>query len=133
VSCQGSNAASLLIRSHGGPAADRQALSSQPADDLFIQLVKYLDENPEAENAEILGRWAGTPEHDTLLGLLRTPLGLSATEIQAELAAGVENYLALQRRAQRRQTLAEVRQEPSRENFQRYWSALKQGVIEGDA
>ena len=116
------------------PAADRAALSSWPNEDLFIQVVKYLDDNPEADTAEILGRWAGTEAHRVLVELLRQPSALAdAAAIQGEFTDGVTRFLALGRRAERRRALAEVRQAPSRENFERYWSALKHGGGDGES
>jgi hypothetical protein len=99
--------------------------------DLFLQVVKYIDEKPEVEVSELLGRWAGTPEHGVLLGLLQRPVTLPDAGLQAELTDGVARLLASWRRADRHQVLAEVRQEPSREKFAEYW-ALKRGLAEGE-
>ncbi len=113
------------------PVADRSRLSDQDGTDLFLQVVKYVDENPEADTAELLGRWAGTPEHAVLLGLLKRPVALPEGAVQAELSEGVARYLSLTERADRRRRLAEVRQEPSHEKFAEYWS-LKRGLSESE-
>jgi len=107
---------------HSLPSEHRRQLSAGTDDDLFTQIIKYLDENPEADTAELLGRWSGTAEHGVLLGLLERPADLPEAALQAELTEGVERYLALKRQAERRAALAEVRQEPSREKFARYWA-----------
>jgi DNA primase len=108
------------------PTESRSQLSQQPDNDLFIEVVKYVDENPDVQPSEILGRWSGTAEHGVLLGLLERPMALPEPAMQAELAEGVERYLEALRRADHRQVLAEVRQEPSKEKFAEYWS-LKRG------
>jgi hypothetical protein len=104
------------------PTETRGRLAEQPEPDLFIEVIKYLVDNPEAQSAEIVGRWSGTAEHRVLLGLLERPAALPEPAMQAELAEGVARYLELKRRADRRQVLAEVRQEPSKEKFAEYWS-----------
>jgi DNA primase len=109
------------------PTEHRLGLSAQPGADLFVDVVRYLDQNPEVETSEILGRWSGTADHGVLLGLLQRPLVLPEGAMQAELAEGVARYLDLARRTERRQLLAEVRQEPSKEKFAEYLS-LKQGL-----
>jgi hypothetical protein len=108
------------------PTESRSQLSRQPDTDLFIEVVKYVDENPDVQPSEILGRWSGTAEHRVLLGLVERPIALPEPAMQAELAEGVERYLEALRRADHRQVLAEVRQEPSKEKFAEYWS-LKRG------
>jgi DNA primase len=113
------------------PTEHREHLSTSPDDDLFVQVVKYLDENPEAGTAELLGRWSGTAEHGMLLGLMERSVALPEAAMQAELSDGVARLLALKRQAQRLQALAEVRQEPSREKFAEYWS-LTRDAPEGE-
>jgi DNA primase len=113
------------------PPEVRSELSEQPGRNLLVQLVRYVDQNPDTETAEILGRWSGTPEHDVLTGLLARPATLHDTAMQAEFSEGVSRYLELCRRADRRQVLAELRQERSKEKFLEYWS-LKRGTSELD-
>jgi DNA primase len=104
------------------PVDARRELSEQPGEDLLAVVVRYLDQNPDADTAEILGRWSGTAEHRTLAELLTRPITLSETGVQAEFSDGVASFLTLRRRAHRQSKLAEVRQEPSREKFVEYWS-----------
>jgi DNA primase len=109
----------------------RCELSEQPAQDLLVQLVRYVDQNPDADPSEILGRWSGTAEHVVLSGLLTRSAGLPETAMQAEFAEGVARYLELCRRADRRRVLAEAGQERSKEKFAEYWS-LKRSAAEAD-
>jgi DNA primase len=104
------------------PVDARRELSERPGEDLLAEVVRYLDQNPDADTAEILGRWSGTAEHRTLAELLTRPITLPEPAMQAEFADGIARFLALRRRAHRQSKLAEVRQEPSREKFVEYWS-----------
>jgi hypothetical protein len=121
---------------HGLSAASRTALLAVPDPDLFLEVVKYIAENPSADTAEILGRWSGTGDQQALLALLEQSAPLAVTAVQAEFADGVSRYLALRSQADRRRLLAEVRQDPSREKFQAFWSARRSAgaaADEGDA
>ncbi len=102
----------------------RRALTAEgedPGAGLFVDVAKYIDNNPEADSAEILGRWSGTPAHEQLLGLLQQPSALPAEALQSEFTEGVGKYLDLRRRAAGRAKLAEVQQAPSREKLAEYW------------
>ena len=91
--------------------------------DLFLEIVNYIDEKPDADVTEILGRWSGTADHPTLLALLDQPAALAEGALQAEFSDGVDRYLGLRSRADRQKMLAEVRKEPSREKFAAFWTA----------
>lgn len=100
------------------PPEHRRRLSEQPEPDLFVEVVRYLDQNPGADTAEILGRWSGTPEHDVLLGLAAERLALPEPALQAELAEGVARYLASKEKAARLGKAAQLRHDPSTKAFQ---------------
>ncbi len=104
------------------PREARQALLEQADSDLFLQIVKYLDENPEADTSAILGRWSGTAEHGVLLGLLNGAPRLPEEAVQGEFAEGVTQYLEQRHRAERHRRLARVQQEPTREEFLAWWA-----------
>ncbi len=122
---------------HALPASTRQALLSlqdgrkdalqeqESGTDLFLDIVKYIDNNPDVDLAEILGRWSGTADHSTLVALLGQPAGLAEGALQAEFTDGVDRYLQLSGRADRQKLLAEVRKEPSREKFEAFWTAKR--------
>ncbi len=110
---------------HGLPASMRAALLKQDHADLFLEIVRYIDNNPEADTAEILGRWSGTADHRILSTLVAQPVALADGALQAEFTDGVERYLQLRDRADRQKLLAEVREDPSREKFEAFWSAKR--------
>jgi DNA primase len=99
--------------------------------DLFVDMVNYIDQNPEAERPELLGRWAGHEAHAELVGLANRQLGIADEAMAAEFADGVGRLLAQRRRADRRALLAEVKQDPSDEKFRQFWS-LKQAHGDSD-
>ncbi|HEX7034348.1 MAG TPA: DNA primase [Pseudomonadales bacterium] len=114
---------SLLL----GVAPDqRERLSKLDGDDLLLEVVRYLDDNPGADTAEILGRWSGTVVHQRLVGLLQNAPALSDEALQGEVAEGVGRYLELHAEEQRRRLLAQLRQEPSVEKVAELVS-LKKG------
>ncbi len=96
------------------PPEQRRELSAraQAASDLFLQIVRYLDENPQAEASEILGRWSGTAEHGILQGLGSEQLPLTETQIQGGFAEGVDRYLRDARHAEKAR---ELLKNPSKE------------------
>jgi DNA primase len=114
-------------------AEDLAGLETLPAHDLFGQVVRYLVENPDAGSTEVLGRWSGTPEHDALLGLLSRAIPLPEAAMQAEFTEGVARLVLHSRRAERHRVLAQVRQEPSRENFAEYWSLKRAALTESES
>jgi hypothetical protein len=114
------------------PPQQRARLCAHPEPDLLVEVARYVEQNPEAEPVEILGRWSGTPAHALLMALLEAPLALDAHALQGEFTDGVEKLVAALDRAERRRLLAEVRQAPSREKFEAFWS-LKQGGEPGAA
>jgi hypothetical protein len=85
-------------------------------------VARYVDQHPEAEPVEILGRWSGTAAHALLVQLLQSPLALDEHALQGEFTAGVEKLLGALDRAERQRLLAELRSEPSREKLQAYWA-----------
>jgi DNA primase len=109
----------------------RCELSELADQNLLVHAVRYVDQNPDADTAEILGRWSGTAEHAILAGLVARPAALQENAMQAEFSEGVSRYLDLCRRADRQRVLAELRQERSQEKFLEYWS-LKRDSSELD-
>ena len=54
----------------------------------LVQFVKYLDENPEADTAEILGRWAGTQAHRILVELLQALREQIGRDVERQMELG---------------------------------------------
>ncbi|MFM8355305.1 MAG: toprim domain-containing protein, partial [Gammaproteobacteria bacterium] len=104
------------------PPAQRDALASHPAPDLFIEVARYLDAHPEADAVEILGRWTGTPAHERLLELVRQPSALVPHALQGEFTEGVTRLLEGLARDARKRLLAEMRTNPSEEKFREFWA-----------
>lgn len=103
----------------------RGELIAQDEGDLFLDIVKYIDENPEADTALLLGRWSGDTAHGELVGLFERRVDLAEGAMQAEFVEGVARYIAGANSALRRRLLAEIKEEPSTEKLKRFW-ALKQ-------
>jgi DNA primase len=108
------------------PPGHLEALQGLPGDDLLVDMVKYIAENPETDAVEVLGRWAGTDQHAVLVGLLGRPLDLEDGALQGEFFEGVDRYLGLRARSERRRLLAEVRQDASREKFAEFWARRRE-------
>lgn len=110
----------------------RCELIAQDEGDLFLDIVKYIDENPEADTALLLGRWSGDTAHGELVGLFERRVDLAEGAMQAEFVEGVARYIAGANSALRRRLLAEIKEEPSTEKLKRFW-ALKQQSHEDQA
>ncbi|MGI9328936.1 MAG: DNA primase [Pseudomonadales bacterium] len=110
---------------------NRAKIATFPTEDLFAQIVRYMDQNPNAGIGEILGAWAGEPEHQLLVNVLKRPLELDAKAIAAEFADGVKRLIELADRQQRRRLLKEVQQTPTKETYLRYVSQKQDSSDDG--
>jgi DNA primase len=104
----------------------RRALRPLAGNDLLAELVTYLDDHPDAETPELLGRWTGHDLHDELTGLARQPSAIDVAAVRGDFTEGVVRYLEKQQASARRQLISEMHQDPSAERLKDYWS-LKQG------
>jgi DNA primase len=95
-------------------------------EDLFAQIVRYIDQNPNAGIGEILGAWAGEPDHQLLDSARKQPLELAAEAIAAEFQDGVNRLIQLAEDEERRTMLKEMQHAPTKETFLRFMSR-KQG------
>ena len=84
-------------------------------------MVKYLAEHPEADSAQILGRWSGDAYYDELARLHRRKSVLPAEAEAAEFTDGVARLIAAARRLDRRRLVDEMREDPSLEKLERFW------------
>ncbi|MCZ6619170.1 MAG: DNA primase [Gammaproteobacteria bacterium] len=107
------------------PPDRRREITALEEGDLFLDVVKYLDENPEADSALLLGRWSGDAAHGELVALFERRLDLTDGAMTAEFVEGVARYVAGANSARRRRLLAEIREQPSTEKLKRFWK-LKQ-------
>ncbi len=95
---------------------------------LFREVVKYVAKHPDTEPAQILGRWAGDRHHETLARLRRGgafPAG-DAQAVAIDFVDGVDRLIALVERHDRLRLVEEMRDNPSREKLEQFWS-LRQG------
>ncbi len=110
---------------------NRAKIAKFPTEDLFAQIVRYMDQNPKAGIGEILGAWAGEPEQQLLVNVLKRPLELDAKAIAAEFEDGVKRLIELADRQQRRRLLKEVQQTPTKETYLRYVSQKQDSSDDG--
>ncbi|MGA1677026.1 MAG: DNA primase [Pseudomonadales bacterium] len=113
------------------PPLLRESLCSQQTSDLFIEVVRFLDTRPEADVADILGRWAGTQAHARLIELVTTSFVLDDHALQGEFMAGVSKLLETFARAERRRLLAELRESSSADTFREFWTQ-RRGASDAD-
>ena len=97
------------------------AIVDREAASLFREVVKYLAEHPEADSAQILGRWSGDAYYDELARLHRRKSVLPAEAEAAEFTDGVARLIAAARRLDRRRLVDEMREDPSLEKLERFW------------
>jgi DNA primase len=112
------------------PESGRTRLLEAQSNDLFLNVVKYIDKNPETDVAEIFARWSGEAEQSHLIRLFERPVVLDATGMRAEFVEGVEAYLKNAERLNRRQMLTALKDNPTRENFEQLVS-VKKGLGDG--
>jgi hypothetical protein len=108
------------------PEALRAQVIAHSGSDIFAEIVNYLNENPEAELSQVVGRWAGEPIADELTRLAAQPLSLSDDAVASELEDGLAAYVSLKAREQRARLLSEIKEAPSTEKLQALRS-LQQG------
>ena len=112
---------------------DRVALGARSDLGLLGDVIRYVDAQPEAESFEILGRWSGTAAHGALVRLFETPELLDDHALQGEFTQGITRLRELLGQGERRQLLSQMKDAPSRENFQAFWSRLQGGGASRDA
>jgi DNA primase len=115
------------------PPEDRVALGARSDLGLLGDVIRYVDAQPEAESFEILGRWSGTAAHGALVRLFETPELLDDHALQGEFTQGITRLRELLEQGERRQLLSQMKDAPSRENFQAFWSRLQGGGASRDA
>lgn len=104
----------------------KRKIEAFASEDLFAQIVRYIDQNPNAGIGEILGAWAGEPGHQLLDSARKQPLELAAEAIAAEFQDGVDRLIQLAEDEERRTMLKEMQHAPTKETFLRFMSR-KQG------
>ena len=95
----------------------RRAVAEAAETDLFAEIVSYIDEHPDTDRSDILGRWAGQPIAEELARLAGQPLALTREAVAQELADGLASYVAGKAKHERLRILSELQQEPSPEKL----------------
>ncbi len=103
-----------------------QALANLPEGKLLSEVVRYIAENPQAEPAQVLGRWSGDEQHDELIRLFERQSVLDEDATRAEFTDGAARLLAARDQQNRRRLLNEMRENPSADKLVEFWT-LKRG------
>ena len=106
--------------------AEVQALANLPEGVLLSEVVRYIAKNPDAEPAQVLGRWSGDEQHDELIRLFERQSVLDEDAIRAEFTDGAARLIASQDQLDRRRLLNEMRENPSADKLVEFWT-LKRG------
>ena len=97
----------------------RAAITGYADEDIFAEIVSYVDKNPDADRAELAGRWAGQPVARELARLAELPHSLPEEAAARELAEGLASYVAGKARQARRRLLQDIREAPSAEKLKK--------------
>ena len=111
-------AAPPLVQALDAPNAE-QLTAAAAEDELLGDVLRFLQSDPEADTAALLGRFLGEPDYDRLSAIAAKPLTLPADDWAAELAAGARRYIAERERQQRATMREAVRQSESLADLRR--------------
>ena len=111
-------AAPQLVRPLEAPNAE-QLTAAAAEDELLGDVLRFLQSDPEADTAALLGRFLGEPGYERLSAFAAKPPTLPADVWAAELADGAARYLAERERQQRAAMRDAVRQSESLADLQR--------------
>ena len=111
-----------------------QALVDSPEVSLFRDVVKYVADHPDADSAQIVGRWSGDRYHEELVRLCGRPRQSSAQEQTAafregevaDFKRGVGRFVGGHRR-DRERLVKEMREDHSKDKLARL-QALRRGA-----
>jgi DNA primase len=107
------------------PDEIRAAVAELASQDTFSDIVNYVAKNPEADQSDVLGRWTGHAVQAELLKLLEQPLGMDIEAAGVEFEEGMVRFVGIARRAERRQLLARLQNDPSTENLRELMAKAK--------
>ena len=121
-----------LLRDLG--AEQLEAIVTRRGESLFRDVAKYVAEHPDADPAQILGRWSGNRHHEELTSLLRVRGALAAevatvAEAEAtEFAEAVDRFIAAAKKQDRRRLVDEMREEPSQDKLAHFISQNRESA-----
>ncbi len=107
------------------PTSVTDPVAERADHDVFCEIVKYVAKNPDTDQSDILGRWAGQPIHAELRNLLEQPLGIASEALGIELREGLARFVDLTKREEQRALLAKLQSDPSPENLRELVSRRK--------
>ena len=84
------------------------------------QLFAYLEDHPQADTEEILVRWSDEPWYPELLKRAQKQVEIGPQEMAGEFCDGVARLYQNLLNYQRRQALAELKENPDAEGFRRF-------------
>jgi len=99
------------------PADVRAEVGRYAQEDVFAEVVKYVDDNPNTDRSELVGRWAGAPVGAELARLADAPHTLPESAVATELVDGLRSYVAAKEREARRRALLALKEAPSAEKL----------------
>ena len=102
----------------------RQRLVDACEGELLGEALRYVVEQPDADTATLLGRFAGEAAYAQLASAAAAPSLLTGAALAAEFADAAERYLGESTRRQQAALLDSVRQSGSLEDLQRLRDAL---------
>ncbi len=92
---------------------------------LLGEMILYIDENPEADTEEILVRWSDEAAYPELLQRAQKVLEIAPSAVGAEFIEGIERLVEILRQQQRRQALAELKENPDVEELRKFMALRK--------
>ena len=109
----------------------KDALAECATEDVFADIVSYIDKNPDVELSDVLGRWAGHAAQAEIAALSGRPLHLDSTALSGEFAEGLQRYVEQRARHGRQVLLARMKDSPSADKLEEFW-ALRRGASGGE-
>ena len=115
----------LLLKDPGmwreADQATRRGLLDTDGDLGFLgQLFAYLEQHPDADTEEILVRWSDEPWYPELLRRAQKPVEIGPQEMAREFCDGLARLYKNLLNYQRRQALAELKENPDAEGFRKF-------------
>jgi hypothetical protein len=104
----------------------KDALAECATEDVFADIVSYIDKNPDVELSDVLGRWAGHAAQAEIATLSRRPLHLDSTALSAEFAEGLQRYVEQRARHGRQVLLARMKDSPSADKLEEFWALRRE-------
>jgi len=114
---------------HEANAEARQGLLDARQDlGLLGELIGYVERHPQADTEEILVWWSDEPRYPDLLRRAQRGLEIGPAEMAAEFRDGIDRLYGNLLNYQRRQALAELKQNPDDKEFRKFMQSRGSGT-----